>query len=78
MQLHDASEYLIDRAEYSWSYSGLEYSDTEEPHAGEEYYLYQPAASEPLQYNQTAWEYSAELPHQADHRLSTRFSLTPR
>ena len=56
LQLHDASEYLIDRAEYSWSYSSTE-----------DYDLYQPAASEPLQYNQTVWQYSAQPAYQ-DHR----------
>ena len=75
MQLHDADEYLVDRADYSWrNYSGLEFSSTEEPH------LYQPTVqysqavpSQPLQQNQTVWQYSAQ-----DRRLSTRFSLTPR
>ena len=82
LQLHDADEYLIDRADYSWDYSGLQYSSTEQPQAGPDYNLYQPAAqysqhvpSQPLQPNQTAWQwqYSAEQPYQ-DHRLSTRFS----
>ena len=87
MQLHDADEYLVDRADYGWrNYSGLEFSSTEEPQAGQDYHLYQPVVqysqdvpSRPLQSNQTAWEwqYSAELPYQ-DHRFSTRFSLAPR
>ena len=43
-QLHDASEYLIDRAEYSYSYSysGLEFSSSDQPQTGQlEYHLYQ-------------------------------------
>ena len=81
MQLHDADEYLVDRADYGWrNYSGLEFSSTEEPQtqAGQDYHLYQPVVQY-SQSNQTAWEwqYSAELPYQ-DHRFSTRFSLAPR
>ena len=29
LQLHEASEYLVDRADYSWNYSGLEFSSSE-------------------------------------------------
>ena len=69
LQLHEASEYLVDRADYSWNYSGLEFSSTEE-----EYDLSQPAQhSLDLQQNLTVWQYSAEPPY-LDHRLSSRFS----
>ena len=67
LQLHEASEYLVDRADYSWNYSGLEFSSSEEAQHS------LAPLSLPLQQNLTVWQYSAEPPY-LDHRLSSRFS----